>query len=144
LKIVLDTNVLVSAFLKPRSYPAKILYLILQGDFQIIINEPILAEYREVLLRPKFDLAIEKVEIILGYIRTIGIKAPAFPQTFQLPDSADEAFLEAAMAVRANAIVTGNKKHFPEKYCHGIKISEWDLGFEYVDKSLENSHMKPV
>lgn len=41
LKIVLDTNVLVSAFLKPRSKPARILRLVLQGDIEIVANESI-------------------------------------------------------------------------------------------------------
>jgi uncharacterized protein len=56
MRVVLDTNVLVSAFLKPRSKPAKILRLILQGNLEIIINEPILSEYQEVLTRPKLRL----------------------------------------------------------------------------------------
>ena len=60
MKVVLDTNVLVSAFLKPRSNPARILRLVLQGDIQIVINEHIMAEYREVLFRPKFDLNLNK------------------------------------------------------------------------------------
>ncbi len=121
-KIVLDTNVVVSGLLKPRSSPARILRLVLQGDVHIIINEHILAEYFEVLRRPKFDLNLDEVQIVLELIRSKGIKAPALPESFQLPDSSDEPFLEAALAGSADVLITGNKKHFPKKACRGQKV----------------------
>ncbi len=123
MKIVLDTNVLVSAFLKPRSKPARIMRLVLQGDIQIICNEHILAEYQEVLKRPKFDLNPDKVRTILEVIRSKGINAPALAESFALPDSSDEPFLEAALAAGADVLITGNKKHFPEKACKGQKVA---------------------
>lgn len=130
MKVVLDTNVIVSALLKPRSHPARIFRLILQGDLQIIVNEHILAEYFEVLSRPKFDLEISKVEVILELIRKKGIIAPSVPQTFNLPDSSDEPFLEAALALHtaggsstgADALITGNLKHFPKNHCRGQSV----------------------
>ena len=122
MKVVLDTNVLVSAFLKPRSNPARILRLIIQGDIQIVINEHIIAEYLEVLSRPKFDLKLNKVQTILEIMRLKAMKAPALAQSFQLPDSKDEPFLEAALATKADALITGNKKHFPKKACKGQKV----------------------
>lgn len=122
MKIVLDTNVLVSAFLKPHSKPARILRLVLQGDVQIIINEHILAEYFGVLIRPKLGLNLKEVQIILDMIRLKGAKAPALAEALQLPDSGDEPFLEAALATGANALITGNKRHFPKKACKGQKV----------------------
>lgn len=122
MKIVLDTNILVSAFLKPQSNAARILRLILQGNLAIVVNEYILAEYYEVLARPKFDLSFDKVNIVLEFIRTRGIKAPALAESFSLPDSSDVPFLEAALATRADALITGNKKHFPSKSCKGQKV----------------------
>lgn len=122
MKIVLDTNVLVSAFLKPWSNPAKILRLVLQGDVRIVVNEYILSEHLEVLTRPKFDLYLDNVQIILEFIRAKGIKAPALAKSFRLPDSSDEPFLEAALATRSDFLITGNKKHFPKKLCMGQKV----------------------
>jgi len=122
LKIVLDTNILVFAFLKPRSKPARILRLVLQGDIEIIINEPILEEYLEVLKRPKFDLNLENVQTILEVIRSKGINAPYLTESFDLPDSSDEPFLEAALASTADVLITGNKKHFPKKSCKGQRV----------------------
>lgn len=122
MKIVLDTNVLVSAFLKPRSKPARIIRLVLQGDIEIVANESILAEYLDVLKRPKFDLNPDKVQTILQIIRSKGINAPALAESFDLPDSSDEPFLEAALSAGADVIITGNKKHFPQKACKGQKV----------------------
>jgi len=117
LRIVLDTNVLVSAFLKPRSKPAKILRLVLQGDIDIICNESILLEYHDVLRRPKFNLKEKKVRTILDTIRLKAIKAPALAASFSLPDPDDEPFLEAALAAQADFLITGNEKHFPSEVC---------------------------
>ena len=122
MKVVVDTNVLVSAFLKPRSNPAHILRLVLQGDMQIIINEHILAEYFEVLKRPRFDLAPDYIRTVLHIIRLKGIIAPALAQSFRLPDMGDEPFLEAALSGKADALITGNKKHFPKSLCKGQKV----------------------
>ena len=122
MRVVLDTNVLVSAFLKPRSNPARILRLILQDDIQIIINEYILTEYFEVLARPKFHLKSDRIQTVFQVIRMKGINAPALAESFELPDSKDEPFLEAALAGRADALITGNKKHFPRKFCKGQSV----------------------
>jgi putative PIN family toxin of toxin-antitoxin system len=122
LNIVLDTNVLVSAFLNPRSNPARILRLVIQGDVSIVINESILAEYHEVLKRPKFKLDSEAVRLVIDFIRSIGIKAPCLARSIALPDRGDEPFLEAALAVQADALITGNIKHFPKKCCKGQKV----------------------
>ena len=122
MKIVLNANVIVSGFLKPRSKPARILRLVLQGDLFIICNEHILAEYLEVLKRPKFELNLKRVQTILAFIRSRGVYAPALPHPLNLPHPDDEPFLEAALAAGADALVTGNAKHFPEKICMGVTV----------------------
>jgi putative PIN family toxin of toxin-antitoxin system len=132
LKVVVDSNVLVSAFLKPTGKPAKILRLVLQGDLDIVVNEPILTEYEEVLSRPKFDLPADKVQSILAFIRARAIRAPALLESFRLPDTSDEPFLEAALAVKADALVTGNRRHFPKRACKGqpvVSPAEFLQGF---------------
>ena len=118
----MDTNVLVSAFLNPRSNPARILRLIIQGDVSIVLNESILAEYYEVLKRPKFDLDLEAVLVVIDYIRSIGINSTTLARSITLPDRDDEPFLEAALATQADALITGNIKHFPKKNCKVQKV----------------------
>jgi len=113
---------MVSAFLKPRSKPARILRLVLQGELNIVCNEAILAEYLEVLVRPKFELNRKRVEKIVQFIRSRGIYSPALVQPLNLPDPDDEPFLEAALATGADMLVTGNIKHFPKEACKGLKV----------------------
>lgn len=122
MRVVLDTNVLVSAFLKPGSKPARILRLTLQGDIEIVITEHILAEYLEVLERPKFSLNKQDIRVVLDFLRSKGIKAPALPEAFHLPHPGDEPFLEAALSTGADFLVTGNKRHYPQKACKGQKV----------------------
>jgi len=121
-RIVLDTNVLVSAFLKPASDAARVLRLVLQRDLEIVLNDHILAEYIEVLSRPRFGLDQRKVREVLDYLRSVGTVAPAVASSFRLPDPDDEPFLEAAVGGRAQFLVTGNKRHFPGRRCEGVKV----------------------
>ncbi|NOY64664.1 MAG: putative toxin-antitoxin system toxin component, PIN family [Nitrospirae bacterium] len=122
MKIVLDTNVAVSAFLNPYGKPAKILRLILQGDIEIVVDERILNEYENVLLRPVFGLPKNEVLNVIDVLRSISNYAPACKRKIELPDEGDEPFLEVAISGRADAIVTGNKKHFPSDKCMDIKV----------------------
>ena len=122
MKVVLDTNVLVSAILKPKSPPARILRLILQGDIELVVNQAILTEYTEVLARPKFQLETGDIAPILDFIQERAMCAPSLPQSFQLPDEDDEPFLEACIAVGADALLTGNKRHFPTESCLGQPV----------------------
>lgn len=121
-RIVLDTNVLASALLKPKGPPARILRLVLQGELVLVLNDEILTEYEDVLARSKFSLDPRLVRAVLDHLQAEAIKAPALPLTLSLPDPEDEPFLEAALAARADALVTGNKRHFPERACQGQTV----------------------
>lgn len=70
---VIDTNVLVSAMLKWDSVPGSIMELAFDGPIIPLINKEILAEYREVLRRPRFHLTEEIVDIVVGNIESKGI-----------------------------------------------------------------------
>jgi putative PIN family toxin of toxin-antitoxin system len=111
--VVLDTNVVVSAAIKPGSVPAKLVMdWILEGRVQVVVCDAIVREYREVMSRPKFrrynlpplwlDFLIEEC---------LHLADPdAWPHT--LPDPKDGPFLATAHAAGA-WLVSGNLKHFP-------------------------------
>lgn len=122
MRVVLDTNVLVAAFLRPGGPPARILRLVLQGQIELALNEVILAEYREVLLRPKFHLARRQVDTVLNQLRTAAYPAPSFPESLQLPDPDDLPFLDAALASGAVALITGNARDYPSEQCRGVRV----------------------
>lgn len=120
--IVLDTNVLVSALLTPHGYAARVLDAILAGRLTILLDDRILEEYEEVLRRERFGFALEDVKILLEFLRVEGIAVTAPPLKVELPDSGDLMLVEVAVAGGADAIVTGNKKHFPRNRCFGIPV----------------------
>lgn len=72
MKIVLDTNVLVSGLLSPQGAPATVLRSVLAGSVSICVDERILSEYRIVLARSKFDFDVERVAVLLGFLEATG------------------------------------------------------------------------
>jgi putative PIN family toxin of toxin-antitoxin system len=120
--IVLDTNVVVSGIFKPLSKAASILRLVADGTIHLAYDFRLLSEYREVLGRSKFGFAKEDVEAFLPQVEREGILVSGKPLNFHLPDPDDEPFLEVAVSVKAKAIVTGNKRHFPKKDYEGTRI----------------------
>ena len=116
MKVVLDTNVVVSAFLVPQGKPAAILRLILRHDFDICFDTAILAEYEEVLYRSKFAGKIRQPDIrrFFEIIYDIGINVISTPSFDSLPDETDRKFYDAAKTANAT-LITGNKKHYPDE-----------------------------
>lgn len=120
--IVLDTNVVVSGLLRPHSKPAAILRLVATGALQVAYDERILAEYRDVLGRSKFPFSAEQITTFLAQIEVDGLPVVAQPLKSHLPDPDDEPFLEVALAARADALITGNTRHYPARSRHGIMV----------------------
>lgn len=113
--IVLDTNVLVSALLKPNSNPAKILDAILLGRVLLAVDYRIMDEYTRVLHRPKFHLASHQIDSLLRFFAQISTWVVCEPQILNdsvSNDLSDRPFIEVAISSSAQAIVTGNTKHF--------------------------------
>ncbi|MCD7822714.1 MAG: putative toxin-antitoxin system toxin component, PIN family [Oscillospiraceae bacterium] len=113
---VIDTNVLVSAMLKWNSVPGSIMQLVFDGIVVPIVNEEIIDEYKEVLLRPKFKLNYGIVERLLYRISEAGFYLVGERIDIELPDEDDRVFYEVVMKSRKDEdsyLVTGNLKHFP-------------------------------
>jgi len=114
MKIVLDTNVVVSGLLQARGNPAQVLALVLSGAIQICHDERILAEYAEVLARPRFKFDPKRVREVLNKIETDGLAFDAGGESnLDLPDPDDEPFLAVALATSADFLVTGNLADYP-------------------------------
>lgn len=116
-RVVIDTNVLVSGLLGVYSYPARIIDLVYSGRFHCVHDDRILMEYREVLSRPKFASAISEHERddLIDYLDRWGLHVlpgPIGPLAATAPDPFDLPFVEAAVAGQASYIITGNTTHF--------------------------------
>jgi putative PIN family toxin of toxin-antitoxin system len=109
MKVVIDTNVLVSAALKDKDPEAVILYVVEQPDFAWVVSPEVLAEYNEVLSRPKFALpetVLRKwVELLGAVTTTVEVNfAFEFPR-----DQKDAKFLACALAANAKLFITGDR-----------------------------------
>ena len=123
MRVVLDTNVLVSALLTPHGPPARIVRFALAGDIALLHDERILAEYREVLTRARFGFDPHDVAVVLEELERLGEPVLARPLYVTLPDPDDLPFLEVAVAGDTEALVTGNFKHFePATRSHALAI----------------------
>jgi putative PIN family toxin of toxin-antitoxin system len=121
-RVVLDTNVLVSGLLSPFGPPGQIVTLIVEGDLQPCIDSRMILEYREVLLRPVFGFDPADVQTLIDYVENEGFEVVARPLAAHLPHPADEVFLAVAIASSAKALITGNLRHFPSSRREGVLV----------------------
>ena len=112
---VIDTNVLVSARItkNPSSATVKVLNNMFNGTIRPIFNDEIIAEYTDVLHRPKFRMRDEDINLIINYIKKYGIHSDRVPFDGNMPDEKDRPFYEVSLSVEDSFLVTGNLKHFP-------------------------------
>lgn len=115
---VIDTNVVVSSFLKIGSIPNEVVSLALDGAIVPILNKEILAEYKEVLMRNMFGLTEEEVDDFIDNISKRGVFLDRTATDEIFTDAGDIVFYEVVMTAREKEdayLVTGNKRHFPLK-----------------------------
>ncbi|MCD8005048.1 MAG: putative toxin-antitoxin system toxin component, PIN family [Oscillospiraceae bacterium] len=115
--VVLDTNVLVSALWSPQSKPAAIVSAAISGRFKICFDYRLLEEYTAVLHRPKFGFMDWQIAWLLDHLTSTGISVIVDPlPDVPFTDESDRKFYEVAKFCAA-ALVTGNRKHYPEDPC---------------------------
>ena len=115
-RVVIDTNVLVSAALKRLGAEATTVDHVGSGFLQLYVSEPILAEYRGVLSRPRLRI---ETQVLAFLIELTHSRATILRPGMRLsvsPDESDNRFLECAEAAHADFFVTGNKRHFPARW----------------------------
>jgi len=114
MKVVLDTNVLVSGLLKRESIPGRLLQAVWDGSLELVLSEPLLAELREVLDYPKIrkrldtnaidtELSLELLPFFTIQVDLTGIEVPR-PR-----DAADEMVLATLVAAGAEWLVSGDE-----------------------------------
>ena len=121
LRLVIDTNVVVSAALKHEGLQRTAVLLAMAKPAHWYVSTPILSEYALVLARPELkirrNLRQQLLQLIKNHVRVV---APS--RLGQITsDPADNIFVECADAARADYLVTGNQRHFP-KFWKNTKI----------------------
>ena len=111
MRIVLDTNVVVSGLLSAVTPPGRVVESVYAGDLVLLYDERILEEYTKVSARPQFRFDPGDIGWFLTVVR-LGEPVVAPPLPLTVPDPDDLKFVEVAVAAGADAIVTSNARHF--------------------------------
>jgi putative PIN family toxin of toxin-antitoxin system len=113
LRLVIDTNVLISAALKPGGLQRAVLLLAITKPARLYVSRPILAEYRTVLVRSELRIRKSLRQQLLQLIKNHSYTVAPTRHLEITSDPDDNIFLECADAAGADYLVTGNPRHFP-------------------------------
>lgn len=121
MRVVLDTNILISACWKPGGNEARVIELAAGGTLEIALSPALEAEYREVAGRRKFAKHRDALEAAIAALLAVAlpVDAPAVCDACADPD--DNLLLDAALAAGAAHVVTGNLRDFPADW-RGIEV----------------------
>ena len=113
MRLVIDTNIIVSRFLSSFGNPALLLALWEKGIFELIVTEAILAEYARVLAYPtvqsRHRMASEEIGRVVADFRSFGVLVePTDMIDVIVDDPSDNRFLEAAVAGNCEYLVSGD------------------------------------
>ncbi|HCG76543.1 MAG: putative toxin-antitoxin system toxin component, PIN family [bacterium (Candidatus Ratteibacteria) CG_4_10_14_3_um_filter_41_18] len=136
MKVVLDTNVVVSGLLSPFGPPGEIIRMVASGLLELCYDARILSEYQNVLTRQKFPFDQAHVEDLLKQIEACGHITTGKPLAKRLSDPDDEPFLEVALGGKAQYLITGNLKHYPVKKQQGMQVVSPSEFLEIYRKSI--------
>ena len=120
MRVVIDCNVLIAAAITDGTCRAVIQRVVERDD--IYVSEPILEEYRDVAMRPKYLKYQATALSIISLLESVMHQVMPLEIVPVLPDPQDAVYLATALAAQADAIITGNTKDFPPKSCAPVKI----------------------
>jgi len=116
IQVVIDTNIVVSANLVDAGPSAAIFRLALSQKIQMCVSPAVLAEYEEVLRRPRLKFAAAKIDNTLARVRSSArLVRPTTTLTIS-PHDSDNRFYECAEAAAADYIITGNTRDFSQDH----------------------------
>ncbi len=124
-RVVLDTNILVSALRSKNGAAFKLLLMVGTGRFEIALSVPLVLEYEDAMLRKESGISLNAagIERLLDYLCASAIRQDIFflwrPR---LPDPKDDLLLEVAVAAGCKNVITYNKRDFLGAEQFGIKV----------------------
>ena len=121
LRLVIDTNVVVSAALKPEGLQRTVVLLAMTKPARWYVPDPIVSEYAMVLARAELKIRKSLRQQLLQLIKNHAHVVVPSRLAQITSDPADNIFVECADAARADYLVTGNQRHYP-KFWKNTKI----------------------
>lgn len=113
LRLVVDTNVLVSAAIKPDSLQRTAFLIAITRPARLYVSPEIVEEYSDVLARPELRISRGSRLQLLDLIRNRSHLVRPRKRLKVTSDPDDNIFVECAEAARADYLITGNRRHFP-------------------------------
>jgi len=142
MKIVMDTNILVSGTLNPSGPPGRIVDLLRSDALETVVDDRILSEYTDVLRRDYFlkYFTVSEREDIINYLVENSHYTLSKVIVRDMPDEGDVPFLEIALS-EGVPLITGNLKHYPESARMGCRVL---TPRQFIDEYTEiaNQHGK--
>lgn len=137
IKVVLDTNVIVSAYLVPTGKPAEILSLARKGKLHIFLSQEIINEIKRTLLSPKLrKIHKDTLEQTSLFVRAFSKIATVMPGTISVDvikdDPDDNKILACALEGKVDYIVSGDHHLTDLKSFHGISIVNPDMFLQAI------------
>jgi putative PIN family toxin of toxin-antitoxin system len=111
MRLILDTNIMLSALLSPLGAPAKLLDAWERKRYTLVTSEPLIAEFRDVASRPFFRARLRptKIELLAVDLRDFSFYCRELPRGTSAPDPKDSYLLAMAQASQSDFLVTGDK-----------------------------------
>ena len=134
--VVLDTNVLVSGLLNGSGSHGRVLDMVVEGRIQVAYDDRIMGEYEDVLMRPELALKRNHVDAILAYIELTGTMIDAEPISISgFTDPDDLSFAEVFLSGHAEALISGNLRHFAPLIDAGMAVLSPSAFLERFEKT---------
>lgn len=112
MRLVIDTNIIVSALLSPDGAAFKVISDVLDGKYTVFMTRAIYKEYDDVLHRSKFGFNEDIIAYILGWFRANAVWIEPQESSEYMPDDNDRIFYNTAKCCKAK-LLTGNVRHYP-------------------------------
>ena len=122
MRVVLDTNVLVSAIVY-RGIPRRVFEAVVSGEIEISLSEPLVQELQNVLSRPQFGLNLKFVRTVVAELSALAQWVePSKHYHLIEKDPPDNLILDCAVAAEADYVVTGDRHLLKLKKCESVMI----------------------
>lgn len=121
MRVVLDTNILISACWTPGGNEARVVTQAGSGRFVVCVSNTLEAEYRDVAQRKKFAKHRSGLEAAIESLLVNAWRVEPVPECLACSDPDDNQLLDCALAAQAEYVITGNLRHFPSEW-QGIEV----------------------
>jgi putative PIN family toxin of toxin-antitoxin system len=131
---VLDTNAVISGLISSKGPSAALVDAFFSERLQLAFDRRIVAEYAEVMARPKFGIEPQERQALLLKLHASGLRTEPERVTVKLPDEDDRPFIEVALATEEKVLVTRNRADFAAAEKLGVRVMSPEAAADLLRK----------